>query len=157
MYRYLTIGGFLSGYDLPKFPLYAIGPGEGKTDSFLQRTRFLAISEFGGRSLICHEGSAYRVMKVKLPSDVRTGGGLELANKDIFIFSNVDAAPTDQIAVHDGLLLSGQWDAISDRGLVAFDYESAPKASSALTETARAALQWQNPLPLIDKHRRRLA
>ena len=33
----------------------------------LQRARFLAISEFGPRSLIYHEGRAYRVYKAKLP------------------------------------------------------------------------------------------
>ena len=51
--------------------------GFGRT-GFLQRPRFLAISEFGPRSLIYHEGRAYRVMKAKLPPEVRTGDGAEL-------------------------------------------------------------------------------
>jgi hypothetical protein len=46
-YRYLATEGFLPGYNFPRLPLYAFIPGEGKTGSFLQRARFLAISEFG--------------------------------------------------------------------------------------------------------------
>ncbi|MBD9560649.1 DEAD/DEAH box helicase [Ensifer sp. ENS03] len=94
-YRYLATEGFLPGYNFPRLPLYAFIPGEGKTGSFLQRARFLAISEFGPRSLIYHEGRAYRVMKAKLPPEVRTGDGSELATRDIFICSNCGAC-------HDG-------------------------------------------------------
>jgi Lhr-like helicase len=90
-YRYLATEGFLPGYNFPRLPLYAFIPGEGKVGSFLQRPRFLAISEFGPRSLIYHEGRAYRVMKAKLPPEVRTGDGAELATKDIFICSNCGA------------------------------------------------------------------
>ena len=84
-YRYLATEGFLPGYNFPRLPLYAFIPGEKKTGSFLQRARFLAISEFGPRSLIYHEGRAYRVTKAKLPPEVRTSDGSELATKDIFI------------------------------------------------------------------------
>ena len=94
-YRYLATEGFLPGYNFPRLPLYAFIPGEGKTGSFLQRARFLAISEFGPRSLIYHEGRAYRVLKAKLPPEVRTGDGAELATRDIFICSNCGAC-------HDG-------------------------------------------------------
>jgi Lhr-like helicase len=91
-YRYLATEGFLPGYNFPRLPLYAFVPGEGKVGSFLQRARFLAISEFGPRSLIYHEGRAFRVMKAKLPPEVRTGDGSELATKDIFICSNCGAS-----------------------------------------------------------------
>ena len=94
-YRYLATEGFLPGYNFPRLPLYAFIPGEGKAGSFLQRARFLAISEFGPRSLIYHEGRAYRVMKAKLPPEVRTCDGAELATRDIFICSNCGAS-------HDG-------------------------------------------------------
>ena len=94
-YRYLATEGFLPGYNFPRLPLYAFIPGEGKTGSFLQRARFLAISEFGPRSLIYHEGRAFRVVKAKLPPEVRTGDGSELATRDIFICSNCGAC-------HDG-------------------------------------------------------
>jgi hypothetical protein len=94
-YRYLATEGFLPRYNFPRLPLYAFIPGDGKTGSFLQRARFLAISEFGPRSLIYHEGRAYRVMKAKLPPEVRTGDGSELATRDIFICSTCGAC-------HDG-------------------------------------------------------
>lgn len=96
-YRYLATEGFLPGYNFPRLPLYAFIPGEGKTGSFLQRARFLAISEFGPRSLIYHEGRAYRVMKAKLPPEVRTGDGAELATRDIYICSNCGACHDSEV------------------------------------------------------------
>jgi len=96
-YRYLATEGFLPGYNFPRLPLYAFIPGEGKSGSFLQRARFLAISEFGPRSLIYHEGRAYRVMKAKLPPEVRTSDGSELATKDIFICSNCGACHEGEV------------------------------------------------------------
>jgi len=69
-YRYLATEGFLPGYNFPRLPLYAYVPAGGGSASkatYLQRARFLAIAEFGPRSLIYHEGRAYRVIKAKLP------------------------------------------------------------------------------------------
>ncbi len=69
-YRYLATEGFLPGYNFPRLPLYAYVPGgvgAGSAAAYLQRARFLAIAEFGPRSLIYHEGRAYRVHKAKLP------------------------------------------------------------------------------------------
>ncbi len=91
-YRYLATEGFLPGYNFPRLPLYAFIPGDGRTGSFLQRARFLAISEFGPRSLIYHEGRAYRVTKAKLPPEVRTADGSELATRSIHICSNCGAS-----------------------------------------------------------------
>lgn len=96
-YRYLATEGFLPGYNFPRLPLYAFIPGEGNAGSFLQRARFLAISEFGPRSLIYHEGRAYRVMKAKLPPEVRTSDGSELATKDILICSNCGACHETEV------------------------------------------------------------
>lgn len=96
-YRYLATEGFLPGYNFPRLPLYAFIPGEGKTGSFLQRARFLAISEFGPRSLIYHEGRAYRVIKAKLPPEVRTGDGSELATRDIYLCSNCGACHDSEV------------------------------------------------------------
>ncbi|SAY39319.1 helicase-related protein, partial [Candidatus Synechococcus spongiarum] len=96
-YRYLATEGFLPGYNFPRLPLYAFIPGEKKTGSFLQRARFLAISEFGPRSLIYHEGRAYRVTKAKLPPEVRTSDGSELATRDIFICSHCGACHENEV------------------------------------------------------------
>ena len=63
-YRYLATEGFLPGYNFPRLPLYAYVPaigGGGPKAAYLQRARFVAIAEFGPRSLIYHEGRAYRV------------------------------------------------------------------------------------------------
>lgn len=69
-YRYLATEGFLPGYNFPRLPLMAYVPGEGsRQQAYLQRPRFLALSEFGPRSLIYHEGSAFRVVRALLALD----------------------------------------------------------------------------------------
>ena len=78
-YRYFASEGFLPGYNFPRLPLSAYIPGRrlgtGR-DEFLSRPRFLAISEFGPRSIIYHEGSRYMIDKVIMPvseTDPTTG------------------------------------------------------------------------------------
>jgi hypothetical protein len=66
------------------------------------------------------------------------------------------ATDSERLDVHNGLLLSALWDAAFDRGLVTFDEEGLPQFSPKLSETARAELRWQSPIPLTDKHRARL-
>jgi superfamily II DNA/RNA helicase len=68
-YRYFAAEGFLPGYNFPRLPISAFVPARRKRkgrDEFVSRPRFLAISEFGPRALIYHEGSRYRVYKVNL-------------------------------------------------------------------------------------------
>lgn len=68
-YRYLATEGFLPGYNFPRLPLLAYIPAAQDGSSrqgFLQRPRFLGISEFGPRSLVYHEGRAYRVVAARL-------------------------------------------------------------------------------------------
>lgn len=74
VYRYLATEGFLPGYNFPRLPLMAFIPGSANRgqDRYLQRARFLAISEFGPGSLIYHEGRAYRVDRAMLRE---TSGG----------------------------------------------------------------------------------
>ncbi|MBX6370608.1 MAG: DUF1998 domain-containing protein, partial [Rhodospirillales bacterium] len=75
-YRYLASEGFLPGYSFPRLPLSAFIPARRARrgrDEFLQRPRFLAISEFGPRSIVYHEGSRYVINRVLLPAE-RTDG-----------------------------------------------------------------------------------
>ncbi len=68
-YRYFASEGFLPGYNFPRLPLSAYIPGRRRRkgrDEFVSRPRFLAISEFGPRAVIYHEGSRYQVFKVNL-------------------------------------------------------------------------------------------
>ena len=69
-YRYFASEGFLPGYSFPRLPLSAWIPGRRATrgtDEYLQRPRFLAISEFGPRNFVYHEGSRYQINQVILP------------------------------------------------------------------------------------------
>ena len=72
-FRYLASQGFLPGYNFPRLPLMAWIPSSGKsksgredTGSMVSRPRFLALSEFGPRSLIYHDGRMFRVERAKL-------------------------------------------------------------------------------------------
>jgi very-short-patch-repair endonuclease len=68
-YRYMASEGFLPGYSFPRLPLSAFIPARRtkQRDEFLSRPRFLAISEFGPRAIVYHEGSRYIINKVILP------------------------------------------------------------------------------------------
>ncbi len=79
-YRYLATEGFLPGYNFPRLPLMAHIPSitdAKKTQTYLQRPRFLAIAEFGPRSLIYHEGRAFRVVRAILTPGQRQGSKIE--------------------------------------------------------------------------------
>jgi len=76
-YRYLATEGFLPGYNFPRLPLLAYVPGAQdsvRKQTFLQRARFVGISEFGPRSLVYHEGRAFRVVKAMISASVRANG-----------------------------------------------------------------------------------
>jgi ATP-dependent helicase YprA (DUF1998 family)/very-short-patch-repair endonuclease len=71
-YRYFASEGFLPGYSFPRLPLAAFIPGDRRTPhgqgDYVQRPRFLAISEFGPGAFIYHEGARYQVERVSLPA-----------------------------------------------------------------------------------------
>ncbi len=69
-YRYFASEGFLPGYNFPRLPLSAFIPARKRfssQDEYVSRPRFLAITEFGPRSIIYHEGAKYIVNKVIMP------------------------------------------------------------------------------------------
>jgi ATP-dependent helicase YprA (DUF1998 family)/very-short-patch-repair endonuclease len=72
-YRYFATEGFLPGYSFPRLPLSAFVPGVGRDRQgrFVSRPRFLAISEFGPRTFVYHEGARYQITRVILPASER--------------------------------------------------------------------------------------
>ena len=85
-YRYFASEGFLPGYNFPRLPLSAFIPGRTSRrryakGNFISRPRFLAISEFGPRTFVYHEGSVYQIERAILPAE-STGhsGGLALGS-----------------------------------------------------------------------------
>jgi hypothetical protein len=67
-YRYFASEGFLPGYSFPRLPLSAFIPARRlRNEEYLQRARFIAISEFGPQAIIYHAGARYFVNKVNLP------------------------------------------------------------------------------------------
>ncbi|MFQ3537088.1 MAG: DEAD/DEAH box helicase [Aggregatilineales bacterium] len=82
-YRYFATEGFLPGYSFPRLPLSAFIPARraNQPDNFLSRPRFLAISEFGPRAIIYHEGSRYLINQVIMPVTDDEDGPLTLQIK----------------------------------------------------------------------------
>lgn len=70
-YRYLASEGFLPGYNFPRLPLRAFIP-RGEKGEYISRPRFLALTEFGPRNIIYHNGTKYEVKGFVFPP-----GGLE--------------------------------------------------------------------------------
>ncbi len=79
-YRYFASEGFLPGYSFPRLPLAAYIPARRERGTYLQRPRFIAVSEFGPGALIYHEGQRYEVTSVQVPTD---GGDLSTAEARI--------------------------------------------------------------------------
>ena len=95
-YRYLATEGFLPGYNFPRLPLLAYIPasrdGRGR-QTYLQRPRFLALAEFGPRSLVYHEGRAHRVVRALLSLGHRDAAtpDAQLPTKAVRICANCGA------------------------------------------------------------------
>lgn len=69
-YRYLAAEGFLPGYNFPRLPVRAYFPMGTKKGVYLTRSRFLALTEYGPRNVVYHEGRKYRVTRNLLaPTD----------------------------------------------------------------------------------------
>ena len=102
-YRYLATEGFLPGYNFPRLPLMAYVPattdGRGR-QTYLQRPRFLALSEFGPRSLVYHEGRAYRVVRALLSLGQRDAAtpDVQLPTKSVRICTECGAGHFDDQA-----------------------------------------------------------
>jgi ATP-dependent helicase YprA (DUF1998 family)/very-short-patch-repair endonuclease len=85
-YRYFASEGFLPGYSFPRLPLSAYIPGGRRArqdGEFVSRPRFLAVSEFGPRSFIYHEGSRYIINRVLMPPDERSEEREGLATRSV--------------------------------------------------------------------------
>lgn len=81
-YRYFASEGLLPGYNFPRLPLSAYIAGSNRAsakDEYVSRPRFLAISEFGPRSLVYHEGARYEINRVILP----VAGDEELVTRQV--------------------------------------------------------------------------
>lgn len=98
-YRYLANQGFLPGYNFPRLPLLAWipaskGQGASRTSStgddgsMVSRPRFLALAEFGPRSLIYHQGRTYRVVRAKLSASAGASSTSQLPTTASLICSH---------------------------------------------------------------------
>ena len=107
-YRYFASEGFLPGYSFPRLPLAAFIPADRSTKNgqgdYVQRPRFLAISEFGPDAFIYHEGARYEVDRVSLPArDDGTGVNItEIKRCDVCGYLHEATATGLELCEHCG-------------------------------------------------------
>lgn len=65
-WRYLASEGFLPGYNFTRLPLRLYVPS-GDSGEFISRPRFIALKEFGPGNTLYHNGSKYRMDRIKSP------------------------------------------------------------------------------------------
>ncbi len=108
-YRYFASEGFLPGYNFPRLPLSAFIPARRtkQREEYLSRPRFLAISEFGPRAVVYHEGSRYEINRVILP--MQEDGVLTSRAKHCAACGYVHP-PHDDRCRHCGALLPREYD-----------------------------------------------
>ncbi|MDO5309694.1 MAG: DEAD/DEAH box helicase [Planctomycetia bacterium] len=63
IFRYLATEGFLPGYNFPRLPVLADLTQDSGSQT-LERSRFIAISEFAPRAYVYHEGARYQIARV---------------------------------------------------------------------------------------------
>lgn len=102
-YRYLATEGFLPGYNFPRLPLMAYVPkvdARGK-QTYLQRPRFLALAEFGPKSLVYHEGRVFRVVRAMLSASHQDGAtsDTKLVTEDARLCKNCGAGHFKEVSV----------------------------------------------------------
>jgi ATP-dependent helicase YprA (DUF1998 family) len=80
-YRYFASEGFLPGYSFPRLPLAAYVPGRGgrRRGDYIQRPRFIGISEFGPGAIIYHDGGRYVVHSAQLTPEQQGADGIATA------------------------------------------------------------------------------
>lgn len=65
-YRYLAAEGFLPGYNFTRLPIRSFLENNEGSGEFVSRPRFIALSEFGPRNIVYHDGSKYRIDRIIL-------------------------------------------------------------------------------------------
>lgn len=65
-FRYLAAEGFLPGYNFTRLPIRSFLENNEGSGEFVSRPRFIALSEFGPRNVVYHDGSKYRVDRIIL-------------------------------------------------------------------------------------------
>jgi hypothetical protein len=95
-FRYLAAEGFLPGYNFTRLPI-RLALEKGNSVEYIERSRSIALQEFGPENIVYHNGEKYRVSSILLPSgmlsfhaaQVAVNSGYFLLDKEIGA-SNVD-------------------------------------------------------------------
>lgn len=111
IYRYLASQELLPGYNFPRLPVLAWVPAaksrqeedDGVQYTAISRSRFLALSEFGPKSIIYHQGNAFEVYKIKISATTSKteNGTIGLATKTAYICPSCGFGIVNQTGLGD--------------------------------------------------------
>lgn len=97
-YRYLASEGFLPGYNFTRLPVRSFMESEDGGGEFISRPRFLALSEFGPRNVIYHDGAKYRVDRMILTeAELKLENGKVCPKTGYFLYDNQYSYEVDPI------------------------------------------------------------
>lgn len=97
-FRYLAAEGFLPGYNFTRLPVRSFMESEDGGGEFISRPRFLALSEFGPRNVIYHDGSKYRVDRLILTeAELKLESGKICPKTGYFLYENQYGYEVDPI------------------------------------------------------------
>ena len=66
-FRYLAAEGFLPGYNFTRLPI-RLALEKGDSIDYIERSRSIALNEFGPENIVYHNGEKYKVTSILLPS-----------------------------------------------------------------------------------------
>ncbi len=87
VFRYLASEGFLPGYNFTRLPIRTwVGHRSAEKGEFISRPRFIALQEFGPLNLIYHNGSKFRVNRMRLDESEARLRSLSVCAESGYVF-----------------------------------------------------------------------
>ncbi|MBP7096320.1 MAG: DEAD/DEAH box helicase [Spirochaetia bacterium] len=94
-FRYLAAEGFLPGYNFTRLPV-RLAVERGNAVEYIERSRSIALSEFGPENVVYHNGQKFRVNAIMLPGgELNLHSGLAARNSGYFLLDGQTVANVD--------------------------------------------------------------
>jgi superfamily II DNA/RNA helicase len=89
IFRYLAASGFLPGYGFTRLPVRVfLGHRNQDKGTYVSRSRFIGLREFGPQNLVYHNGGKYRIHKAELYGKDQTNQSIRISAHTGYAFLN---------------------------------------------------------------------